>query len=282
MYGKLIGAMVTPFDSDNEIDYSVVDKLLLSYSKSGHSTIVIFGTTGECSSLSIGEKIDLLQHCQKQCEMKIIVGVCENDTKKAVDEITILESYKPDGFLVVVPYYIKPPQRGIFLHFKKCALAARKIPIIIYNVPHRTGVNVDLVTVKKIVKVNKNVVGIKEASNDYNFMKLMKENIPNFSVYYGNDKDFLLALQNNVDGIISVSSIIYGKEYNQLLNDFKDGFINHILADYLSFIGGLITFESNPIPIKYLLTLNGYESMNLRLPLLELSNEGKRLLEILQ
>lgn len=281
MFGKLIGAMVTPFNNDDEIDYEVVLELLKRYEDSGHSAIVICGSTGESTSLTIGEKIDLLEFCLQHSDLKIIMGICENDTKKAISEIELFAPYRPHGFLLVVPYYNKPPQRGIFLHFKKCALAANHIPIIVYNVPSRTCSHIELVTLKKLMKVNKNIVGIKEATNDFSFMASIKKALPKCLVYYGNDKDFLKALQSGADGIISVSSIIYGEEYKLLITDYDDGFINRLLADYLSFIGGLISLESNPIPIKYLLKKNGVGSMNLRLPLVELSGDNQRVMDIL-
>ena len=113
-------------------------------------------------------------------------------------------------------------------------------------------------------------------------MTLLKKNFPDFLVYHGNDTNFDKALAAGADGIISVSSILYAQDYKLLIEDYEDNFTNPILIDYLNFIGNLITFETNPIPIKYLLSINGYKSMNLRLPLVNLSLEGKRNLDLLK
>ncbi|MCH5171774.1 MAG: 4-hydroxy-tetrahydrodipicolinate synthase [Erysipelotrichales bacterium] len=279
MKKELIGAMVTPFDDSDKIDYLEVKKLLDIY-KNEHDAIVVAGTTGEESSLSIKEKTELVNFVINNTNLKIIVGVVENNTQRAVEQIEKLNSLPIYAVLVALPYYNKPPQRGIFLHFKKL-LQVSKHPLIIYNVPSRCGVSIDYQTIKKLLHLNNKLIGIKECSGDFNLIRLLKKNYPDFKVYYGNDKDFYKALTAGADGIISVSSVLYGKDYLQLMNDYDEGFKNELLIDYLNLIGNLIAFETNPIPIKYLLSKHGFKSMNLRLPLVKLTLEGERTLDII-
>lgn len=280
MQKELIGAMVTPFNSLDEIDYEEVKKLLDIYNSDGHSAIVVAGTTGEESSLSSKEKFELIDFVLKNTTLKVIVGVVENNTKKAIEEIELLNKLPIHAVLVALPYYNKPPQRGIFLHFKKL-LQVTYHPLIIYNVPSRCGVSIDYQTIKKLLHLSDKLIGIKECSGDINLIRLLKKNYPKFKVYSGNDVDFYKALMSGVDGIISVSSILYGKDYLQLIKDFEDGFKNELLIEYLNLIGNLITYETNPIPIKYLLSKRGFKSMNLRLPLVKLSLEGEKALDII-
>lgn len=282
VFGKIIGAMVTPFNELGNIDYEVVKELLLRYEKEGHEAIVLSGSTGENSSLTMGEKIDLLTFCRQNTRLKLIMGIHANSTNFAIEEIKTIKEYRPDGLLIVVPYYNKPPQGGIFLHFKKCSQAAGTTPVIIYNVPSRTGVNIEFQTIRKLAKSCKNIIGIKEASSDYSLMSLIKQNLPDFLVYSGNDAGFMKALKCGADGIISVSSIIYGKDYNTLIDDLKHGYENHLLSEYLDVVAGLLSVEVNPIPIKYLLSLHKFSSMNLRLPLIDISYEGRKCIDLIK
>ncbi len=280
MLGKLIGAMVTPFNNLDEIDYAEVLKLIKQYEASGHDAIVVAGTTGEESSLTAKEKIELVKFVLKNTSLKIIVGVCENNTAKAIEQIDVLNALPISAILVSLPYYNKPPQRGIFLHYKKI-LQFSKHPLIIYNVPSRCGVSIDYQTIKKLLHLSDKLIGIKECSGDFNLISLLKKNFPNFLVYFGNDANFDQALEAGADGIISVSSIVFAHDYLTLMHDYQEGFKNYLLVDYLNFIGKTIMIESNPIPIKYFLSKKGYKSMNLRLPLVELSAEGKRCVDLI-
>lgn len=280
MLGKLIGAMVTPFNDYDEIDYQVVKQLLEQYEKEHHDAIVVSGSTGEDSSLSAKEKLELIKFVIANTKLKIIVGVIENNTAKALEQIEVLNALPIDAILVAVPFYNKPPQRGIFLHFKKI-LQFSKHPLIIYNVPSRCGVSIEYQTIKKLLHLSTKLIGIKECSGDFNMISLLKKNYPNFKVYYGNDTNFDKALDAGADGIISVSSILFGHDYLQLIEDYEDGFKNYMLINYLNCIGNLMSFETNPIPIKYLLLKHGFKSMNLRLPLIDLSFEGKKSLDMI-
>ncbi len=280
MKKELIGAMVTPFTDEDQIDYQEVKKLLDIYSMNGHEAIVVAGTTGEESSLTQQEKKELINFVIANSKLKIIVGVVENSTKKAIEQIKELNKLPIYAILVALPYYNKPPQRGIFLHYKKL-LQTSIHPIIIYNVPSRCGVSIEYHTIKKLLHLSDKLLGIKECSGDMNLIRLLKKNYPKFRVYYGNDKGFYNALKAGADGIISVSSILYAKDYLQLIKDYEEGFSNELLIDYLNLIGELISYETNPIPIKYLLSKRGFKSMNLRLPLVRLSGEGERALDII-
>lgn len=280
MSKELIGAMVTPFNNNDEIDYTEVLKLISRYEESKHDAIVVAGTTGEETSLTAKEKIDLIKFVCKNTNLKVIVGVVENNTQKAIEQIEVLNALPIYACLVAIPHYNKPPQRGIFMHFKKI-LQMSKHPIIIYNVPSRCGVSIEYQTIKKLLHLSNKLIGIKECTPDYNLIYLLKKHNPDFKVYLGNDTHLLKALDLNADGIISVSSILFGEDYRNLLDDYEDGFKNVLLGEYLDLIGNLISLETNPIPIKYLLKKKGFKSMNLRLPLVALSSEAIKSMEII-
>ncbi len=272
MFGSLISAMVTPFDDKGMIDYSCVSKLIQQTEKTGHSSIVIGGSTGEGHALSFKEKRELLKYVKNQTKLAIIYTISSNSLAPIKEEMKAIDKENPDGYLISVPYYNLPPQRGIYLFFKEISTYTTK-PIIIYNVPKRTGSHISFMTIRKLIKKCPNIKGIKEASSDMNLMRLLKKNFPDFLCYCGNDSCYYEALQNGADGIISVMSILYGNEMKELYQDFKEGYHHVLLDNYLCLVSELLSLETNPIPIKYLLSRKGYPSMNLRLPLVPLSSE---------
>lgn len=280
MLGNLICAMATPFDDNNEIDYECVLMLIKKIEENKNTAIVVGGSTGEGHSLSIKEKVELLSYVKKHTKLKIVYAISHNNLDLIKEEMEIIKEYNPDCYLITVPFYSLPPQRGIYLFFKEISLISNK-PIIIYNVPSRIGTSIEFMTLRKIIKSCPNVIGIKEASSDINLISLLKKNFPNFICYIGNDEHYYEALKAGADGIISVMSVLYGKEMQELYSNFKEGYHYLLLDDYLKLVSKLLKLEANPLPIKYLLKKEGFPSMNLRLPLVELSLEYQHQIDML-
>lgn len=269
MFGFLISAMVTPFADNGNIDYDCVVLLIKQIEMTGHDSIVVAGSTGEGHSLSNVEKKELYQFVKNHTKLKVIYAILDNSLTSIQDEIKEIDRLKPDGYLLSLPSGILPPERGIYLFFKEIANAT-KTPIIIYNVPKRTGTSISFITIRKLIKRCPNIVALKEASNDIGLIKLLKKNFPHFYCYCGNDKDYFKAIQSGADGIISVMSVIYGKEMKALKDNYLEGYHHILLDDYLRLVSAITSLETNPIPIKYLLSKKGFPSMNLRLPLVTL------------
>lgn len=280
VFGMLISAMVTPFLESGEIDYACVSQLIKQMEETKHDSIVVAGSTGEGHSLSIEEKLALFQYVKSHTKLKVIYSISQNSILNLKKEMEQIDPLEPDGYLMVVPYYNLPPQRGIYLFFKEAASYTKR-PIIIYNVPSRTNSHIEFTTLRKLIKSTKNIVGIKEASSDVNFISLLKKNFPQFLCYAGSDREFYSFISHGADGIISVMSILYGKEMRQLYDDYKEGYHALLLDDYLKLVAELLSLETNPIPIKYLLSQKGYPSMHVRLPLVELSSEFQREMNLL-
>ena len=280
MLGHLINAVVTPFDEENNIDFDCFGKLLKKVEEN-HESVVIAGSTGEGHSLTMKEKESLVEYCLKKSKLNIILGIEESNTEKALEEVRYFNSYNIKAFLIMCPSVYLPSQVGLYLHFKTLADNSYKIPIIIYNVPKRTGVNIKFVTIKKLINACPNIIGIKDTTNDINLIKMVKEKYPNFLYYIGNDNFFYEGIEAGADGIISVMSVEFGKEMLLLIEDYKYNFYNSLLHDYIKLIASLLNLESNPMAIKYYLNKVGYPSMNLRLPLVELSIESQKQIDVI-
>ncbi len=280
MFGKVINAMVTPFNAQDEIDYGEVLKLLKLAEENGNDSLVIGSTTGEGSSLTYKEKKELYSFCKEHTKLPLLYALCHNTLKHAFEELDYIHNLDVDGFLIVTPYYVNPPQNGLFLYFKNLAKRIDK-PIILYNVPSRSKVSLHFITLKKLIKNYPHIIGLKEASSDFNLISLIKNSFPNFRVYTGDDHYLFECISRQGDGIISVASIIYGKDYQQLIKDYELGFNNIVLRDFLKLVADVLSIEINPIPIKGLLEHYGFKSMNLRLPLIKLTKEQKDKLDML-
>lgn len=280
MFGHLISAICTPFDEDNKIDFDTFLKLLKKVEEN-HTTVVIGGSTGEGHSLTIKEKEELVIFCLKNTKLKIILGISEANTEKAIEEVRYFSYLDIKAYLVMCPSVYLPSQVGLYHHFKEIADHSYKIPIIIYNVPKRSGVSLKEITLRKLINACPNIIGIKDTTNDINLIKLIKEKYPKFLFYIGNDSFFYKGIEAGADGIISVMSIEFGKQMHYLIEDFKYGFYNSLLDNYLKLVAELLSLESNPMAIKYYLSKVGYRSMNLRLPLVELSIESQKQIDVI-
>ena len=213
MFGKIISAVVTPFNEDYSIDYDSFLKILNHLVNTHCDSIVVAGTTGEGPTLSINEKLNLIKFAKDHLpkKIKVIVGIGSNNTQETIKTIKKFNKTNVDGYLIVTPYYNKPSQEGIYTHFKMIDKVSIK-PIIIYNVYSRCGVETSFNTIIRLYHDCNHIVGLKHASSNISLISSLKKEMPNFLVYGGEDRYILDVFKNKGDGIISVITNYYGNE----------------------------------------------------------------------
>lgn len=280
MFGKLICAVPTPFDLNNEVDYDTFEDLILDLKDQHVDAIVVGGSTGEGHLLNATELLNLIMSAIRVCdhEIKVIASVNYSDTRTAIEMVEVLNTLKIDGILVVVPYYLLPNQDGIYKHFSHIATKSNH-PIIIYNVPKRVGTSIQFSTLQRLMDNYDNIVGIKEASKNLDLVKNIKEYNPNFLVYCGDDKLLLDFLNNGADGIISVAGNIIPEDINDFILSFNNEVINNKLYDYIMLIANILSLDTNPIILKYILYKKGYDYKKLRLPLTFIKEYDQRIVD---
>ena len=270
----LVTALITPF-REGKVDYVSFRRLLKSQISAGVKAFVINGTTAESPSLENHEVQTLFDVARGEVgsSVSLIVGVGLNSTEKTLSWAKTVEKWKPEMLLAVTPYYNKPPQRGLIRHFK--ALAEKvSLPIILYNVPQRTGVSLTTDTVVELSSVE-NIVGIKEASGNLSLGKEILDQTEDFFVLSGDDASFLDLILEGGSGVISVISHIIPKPLSHLISLAKkrDRSSLEEYKKYAKLVKALYK-ESNPIPVKMALHLmNLIDSPEMRLPLVSLSEE---------
>lgn len=274
-------AIATPFGS-NGVNLSAFKKLLDFQLSNSVDSIVVCGTTGEAATMSDDEKSSVIS-CAVDFvadRVPVIAGCGSNDTSKAISNAKLAESLGVDGLLIVTPYYNKCTQSGLISHYSKIAESV-SIPIILYNVPSRTGVNIEPETCLELSKIP-NIVAIKEASGNISqvakIAALCKDNL---FIYSGNDDQVLPILSLGGIGVISVLSNIKPLETHNMVASFFDGNLadsKNLQLDLLPLISALFC-EVNPIPVKYALNVLGFDFGLPRLPLCELSSKNKALLD---
>jgi len=277
--GEVITAMVTPFDKNGQIDYDRVEELAKYLIENGTDAILVAGTTGESPTLTHEEEIEILSTVKRAVvnKAKVIVGAGSNSTQTAVEMSKLSEKEGADAILSVVPYYNKPSQRGIIEHFSAVA-ESTNLPIILYNIPSRTGVNMTVETVAQLVKKYNNIVALKQSYFDMEVITELKLACPeDFLIYSGDDSLTLPMLSLGVYGVISVASHIYGSEIKSLIHNFKSGQI-HAAKNmheklYPSF--KKLFMAPNPVPVKAALAKMGLIKEHVRLPLVELTESEK-------
>lgn len=281
MFGKIITAIVTPFDENKNIDYLAFGTLLKKLENEHSDGFVICGTTGESATLTFKEKINMIKFARQivKKETKIIAGIGTNNTMETIKQIKILNNLDFDAYMLVTPYYNKPSQEGLYEHFKLIDEVSKK-PIIIYNVLSRCGVEVNYKTLIRLYHDCNNIVGLKHASTNIQLIAAIKKELPDLLVYGGEDRYILDVFKNNGDGIISVITNFYGNEVYELINDYLEhGFENISLYEYIQTLAELIFIESSPAPIKYILFKHKLILNQLRLPLVPLSSPFKQLID---
>lgn len=269
-------ALITPFDKNNKVDFNEFKKIIDYQIRCGISALLFLGTTGEAATMTDNEKLEVVDFAVKYVNhrVRVLVGAGNNCTAKAIETARAYEKLGIDALLEVTPYYNKTSQTGLIAHFSAIANAV-KTPIILYNVPSRTGINIEVDTIYELSKVE-NIVGIKQAISNINEVQRTTQ-IPNFAVYCGEDALNLAFLAAGADGFISVASNIAPKDVIKVYDNFKQGNLTaarETMNNLLPLIKHLF-IEVNPMPIKYAMNSSGYQVGTCRLPLVEVSNENK-------
>ena len=269
-------AIVTPFKSDESVDFEALGKLIDFIIGNGVEYIVTLGTTGETPTLDKQEKLEIINFTYDQISgrVPIVVGIGGNNTKEVVANVKSYPLDKAVAVLSASPYYNKPSQEGIFQHYKAIAEASPK-PIILYNVPGRTGRNMEAATTLRLANEVANIAGIKEAGNNISqCIQILKERPEGFLVVSGDDDLVLPELACGIDGVISVAANCFPKEFSDMVRaglnyDFTNA---KKLNDPLLEVYNLLFTENNPAGVKAFLTELGFIENVLRLPITPLSD----------
>lgn len=273
--GTISTAMVTPFTADGDIDFTLTEQLIEHLLANGTDAIVVAGTTGESPTLSGAEYEALVSFTVKQVNGRasVVAGAGSNCTNKSIEQVKLAEKCGVDGVMLVTPYYNKPNQKGLYAHFSTVAKQT-ELPILLYNIPGRSVINMLPETVIELAKID-NIVAIKEASGDLDQMAAIIEGTPtNFKVYSGDDGLTLPLLAIGGDGIVSVSSHVVGNEMQEMVQAFKAGEnakAAQLHRRLLPVFDALFS-EPNPVPVKYQLNQIGVSVGSVRLPLVGLDD----------
>jgi len=270
--GRLLTAMVTPFNEEGKVNYEQVKKLALALLNSGSDGLVVSGTTGESPTLSREEKLRLFAEVKSALGERgtVIAGTGSYNTAESLELTREAEKIGIDACLLVVPYYNKPSQEGLYQHFKTIAQGT-SLPCILYNVPSRTVTSLSADTFSKLSHID-NIIGIKEASGNLGeIAKIISNTDEDFLVWSGNDSDTLPILTLGGYGIISVASHLVGNQIKEMIESFISGKTNKAaeLHRYLLPLFNALFIVSNPIPVKYALNCIGFNVGKPRMPLTE-------------
>lgn len=270
-------ALVTPFKADKTIDFDALERLLDFHIKSGTDFLVVLGTTAETATLSPKEQNEVVRFVVSHVNGKlpIIVGVGGNNTNALIETMNSFNFEGVHSILSVTPFYSKPTQEGLFQHFK--ALSEESpLPIVLYNVPSRTGVNMSAKTTLRIAHSCNNVIGIKEAHPDIQQVKEIIDGAPEgFSVLSGDDPMTIHLIQAGGKGVISVLGNAFPKEFSAIVKSALKGDIEKAQEAYqqMGRCCELLFVDGNPAGVKYALYLMGYLKNELRLPLVSVTSE---------
>ncbi|PSB26830.1 4-hydroxy-tetrahydrodipicolinate synthase [Stenomitos frigidus] len=281
-FGRVLTAMVTPFKDDGSVDFAIAEKLAFYLVEHGTDTLVVCGTTGESPTLTWAEEYELFQVVQKAVagKAKVIAGTGSNSTQEAIAATQKAAKLGLDGSLQVVPYYNKPPQEGLYQHFKAIAEAAPHLPMMLYNVPGRTGQNMQAETVGRLATIE-NIVAIKESTGNLDqASEIQRLTPPEFALYSGDDSITLPLLALGGKGVVSVASHLVGLQLQQMIQAFEAG--QHQVAtkthlELLPLFKALFV-TANPIPVKAALRLQGWSVGSTRPPLADSSTDLTKIL----
>jgi len=280
--GRLLTAMATPFDEQGEVDYSQAKKLASALLDSGSQGVVVSGTTGESPTLTKGEKLRLFAEVKSVTGARatLVAGTGSCNTDESIGLTKEAEKAGADATLLVVPYYNKPIEEGLFWHFKSIA-ENTSLPCLLYNVPSRTAVNLSAECVIKLSQID-NIIGIKEASGNLDqIAKIIEGASRDFLVYSGNDSDTLPILALGGYGVVSVASHLVGNQIREMMEKFLSGKADEAAQIYrhlLPLVNALF-IVSNPIPLKHALNFLGFPVGKPRLPLTEPDEKSIALIE---
>ncbi len=274
--GRVITAMVTPFDREGNVHYAEAEKLAAYLAANGSDGIVVCGTTGESPTLSWDEEYRLFQVVKQAVAgtAKVIAGTGSNSTSEAIEATQKAAKLGVDASLQVVPYYNKPPQMGLYQHFAAIASAC-DLPMMIYNIPGRTGQSLEPETISKLALLD-GIVAIKESTGNLDIVSQIRSlTPPEFAIYSGDDSLTLPILAVGGIGVVSVASHLVGSKIQAMIRAFESGknqVATQLHIEMLPLFKGLF-FAPNPMPIKAALKLQGWEVGGLRLPMCELPSE---------
>ena len=268
--GRLITAMVTPFDEKGAVDYEQAKCLANALLDSGSDGLVITGTTGEGPTLSAEEKIRLYAEVKEAIGSRgaVIAGTTDNDTAKSIELSAEAESVGADALLLTVPAYNKPPQEGLYQHFKAIA-ESTSLPCVLYNVTSRTSLNMTDETTIRLSEID-NIVGVKEAGSDLNqITRIIDRAGDDFRVWSGNDDETFSIMATGGYGVVSVLSHLVGNQIKQMMGYLLEGDVEKAAAEHRRLLPlfKVMFIVSNPIPLKYSLNHVGFNVGPRRLPL---------------
>ncbi|MCL2485323.1 MAG: 4-hydroxy-tetrahydrodipicolinate synthase [Endomicrobia bacterium] len=281
MFKGVYTALITPFKNE-KVDYDSFGAIIENQAKHGVDGILPCGTTGESPTLSHEEHEVVIEFAVKAAKgkMKVLAGTGSNSTDEALRFTSFAKKVGCDGALIVSPYYNKPTQKGLYLHFKKIADTI-DIPIVLYNIAGRTAVNIETATVAKLCKDCRNIIGVKEASGSLDQMSAVKSAVPEIELLSGDDALTLPLLSIGGCGVISVLSNIVPGEVVALVRAFESGNIKEaqrIHYKLLPLVKSMF-LETNPIPVKTAASILGMCGSELRMPMCEMEESNKTKLE---
>ncbi|AFZ09989.1 4-hydroxy-tetrahydrodipicolinate synthase [Microcoleus sp. Pol14C2] len=270
-FGRVLTAMITPFKEDGSVNYAVAEQLAVHLADRGTDSLVVCGTTGESPTMTWDEEYELFQVVQKAVAGKalVIAGAGSNSTSEAVAATKKAAKLGLDGCLQVVPYYNKPPQEGLYNHFRAIAQSAPELPIMLYNIPGRTGQNMLPETVARLAEIP-NIVAVKEASGNLDQASQIRcLTSPEFAIYSGDDSLTLPMLAVGGSGVVSVASHLVGEQLQQMIEAFEAGQVQVATQIHLQLFDlfKALFLTTNPIPVKTALKLQGWDVGSTRPPL---------------
>lgn len=283
-FGNILTAMITPFTDDGHVNFQEALRLAGYLLDNGSDGLIVCGTTGEGPNIEDRDKLELFTLIAKEYGHRatIIANTGSNSTKKSIALTKAASHTGVHGVMTVVPYYNKPNQEGCYLHFKAIA-DSTDLPVMLYNVPGRTGGRIEPQTVARLAKECPNITSIKEATGDIKITQQIRELLPNndFMIYSGDDALTLDVIRNGGVGVISVSSHIVGKEMQKMIALFKEGNVKEARAIELSIVPILkaMFITTNPIPVKYAMKQLGFSTGPLLLPLCNPSVEEAQIID---
>ncbi len=282
-FGEIMTAMVTPFGRDSQIDWWAVDGLIEHLLANGTDTLVVAGSTGEAATLSVDEKIELFGYVMQRVQgrAKVIAGTGSNNTAATIALTVAAEDLGVDGAMLVAPYYNKPPQEALYAHFAAVAQMT-SLPLLVYNVPSRTGCNVLPATIARLAEIP-NIFGVKEASGNLDQVSEIARLVPeDFIIYSGDDSLTLPILAVGGRGVVSVASHVIGKQLKQMVQAYRKGDVAAATAIHRTVfpVCKALFVTTNPIPLKAALNMIGVPVGGLRLPLLPLGDSDAAVVRV--
>lgn len=277
-FGRLLTAMVTPFTKDLAVDYQQARKLARYLVQNGSDGLVVCGTTGESPTLTKEEKVELFRAVVEEVggQATVIAGTGSYSTAESIALTQAAEKVGVDGVMLVAPYYNKPSQEGLYEHFKAVATSTN-LPVMLYNIPGRTSVNLLPQTVARLAQIE-NIVAIKEAAGNMDQVSELRRLLPDhFAIYSGDDSLTLPMMALGAKGVVSVCSHVVGLRMKEMINAFTAGNTTLAMQIHLELypVFKVMFITTNPVPVKAALNLMGHQVGGLRLPLVEASPQEK-------